>query len=444
VPSDPLVPRTLQRLRRTDSAAARRASEALAELLADGGLADLTQHDLQTYLWFTLPDSPEPLPTASALGLFFELAQLNRYAGIALSGQTATILRTYAEQGHAAGVKTATRAMEASGVVPPDLAELDWGTVMGPAESTTFDRIAATLELALAAGDLKPGGRGWRVAQQRLTRQQLTMKRPDGPPLLDRIRDERISMWAEAGGHARRALTSAVLSGIAIEAAPPADLAGPLAPMRWLLDLAGGRAGDTAGAPLTVTGNLSRRVVQEAAERFVWWEPSPSRPPRSEGEVWQLGELRLLLQRAGAVRRSGRRLVLGARGRSLLGDPDAQWRTVTALLMDQGDFESAAQESALMLLLQAHGMAESRELIKEVAEVLASSGWRDVTDGSPPDDNDVMRAVWATMRRCQLWGFAQETDGPGFTTRHRLTAPGRLAATAALRAHALRPRLEER
>jgi hypothetical protein len=112
--------------------------------------------------------------------------------------------------------------------------------------------------------------------------------------------------------------------------------------------------------------------------------------------------------------------------------------------MDQGDFESAAQESALMLLLQAHGPAESRELIKEVAEVLASSGWRDVSDGSPPDDSDVNRAVWATMRRCHLWRFAEETEGPGFSTRHRLTAVGRVAAVAALRAHALRPRLEER
>jgi hypothetical protein len=416
----------------------------LAELLAEGGLADLTQHDLQTYLWFTLPDSPEPMPTASALGLFFELAQLNRYASIALSGQTAAILRTYAEQGHAAGVKAATRAMDASGVVPPDLPELEWGEVMGAAESSTFDRIAATLELALAAGELKPGGRGWRLTQQRLTRHQLTMNRMDGPPLLSRVRDERISLWAEAGGHARRSLTSAVLSDIAVEALAPAGLADNLAPMRWLLDLAGGRAGDTPGAPLTVTGNLSRRVVQEAAERFGWWEPSPSRPPRSEGEVWQLGELRLLLQRAGAVRRSGRRLVLGARGRALLADPDAQWRAVAGLLMDQGDFESAAQESALMLLLQAHGPAESRELIKEVAEVLASSGWRDVSDGSPPDDSDVNRAVWATMRRCHLWRFAEETEGPGFSTRHRLTAVGRVAAVAALRAHALRPRLEER
>src|SRR6185295_1614320 len=79
VASDPLVPKTLLRLRRADAVAARRAESALDELLSEGGLADLTQHDLQTYLWFTLGDADEPLETATALARFFELAELNRY-----------------------------------------------------------------------------------------------------------------------------------------------------------------------------------------------------------------------------------------------------------------------------------------------------------------------------------------------------------------------------
>src|SRR4030095_13242046 len=93
---------------------------------------------------------------------------------------------------------------------------------------------------------------------------------------------------------------------------------------QWLLELAVGRPGDAPGIPLTVTGNLARRVVQEAAERFNWWGV-PDRPPRSESDVWRLGELRLVLQRAGALRRSGRRLLLGTRGRALLHEAVAQW-----------------------------------------------------------------------------------------------------------------------
>jgi hypothetical protein len=152
--------------------------------------------------------------------------------------------------------------------------------------------------------------------------------------------------------------------------------------------------------------------------------------------------LRQVLQRAGALRRSGRRLVLGTRGRALLGDPAAQWTTVMTLLIDTGEFDAAAQEAALMLLLQANGMVEMRDLIKEVAEVLAGSGWRDTGNGAPPDDRDVSRAVWGLVRRCELWAMVDEGRGPGFTTRLRLSDAGRRGGFAALRWLALRPHLD--
>jgi hypothetical protein len=438
---DPLVPRTLLRLRRTDPAAARRAERALEELLGGAGLADLTQHNLQTYLWYTLADAHEPQLTAAALQSFLELAELHRYAALAQSAQTKEILRTYEEQGPAAGARAASKAMDASGLVPPDLPELEWGEIMGTAEMSAHDRIAATLELAQAAGELKPGGRGWRLTQQRLTRQQLTMPRHDGPPLLDRVRAERLDSWTDIGGHERRGLASAVLPDLLTDQAPPRDVTERMAPVQWLLELAVGRSGELPGIPLTVTGNLARRVVQEAAERFNWWE-LPDRPPRSESDIWRLGELRVVLQRAGALRRSGRRLVLGTRGRALLGDATAQWTVAMGLLIDESEFDVAAQEAALMLLLQARGMVEVRDLIKEAAEVLGGSGWRDTGDGAPPDERDVSRAVWSLLRRCELWSMVDEGRGPGFTTRLRLSDPGIRGANAALRMLALRPRME--
>jgi hypothetical protein len=441
VSSDPLVPKTLQRLRQTDPADAQRAERALDELLSEGGLADLTQHDLQTFLWFTLADAGEPQRTAEALAVFFELAELNRYAGVASSTQTKEILRTYEERGQAAGAKVATKAMDVSGILPPDLPELEWGEVMGSSEVDAYERIAATLELALAAGELKPGGRGWRLTQQRLTRQQLTMNRPDGPPMLDRIRAERLDLWAEAGGTDRRSLAAAALADLVGQPAPPRNVADLMMPMQWLLEVAAGRSGDPPGVLLTVGGNLVRRLVQEAAERFNWWE-LPERPPRSENDIWRLSELRQVLQRAGALRRSGRRLVLGTRGRALLGEPLAQWTTAMSLLIDVSEFDAAAQEAALMLLLQANGMVEMRDLIKEVAEVLAGSGWRDTGNGAPPDDRDVSRAVWGLIRRCQLWSMVDEGRGPGFTTRLRLSDVGRRGGLTALRWMALRPRMD--
>jgi hypothetical protein len=439
--SDPLVPPTLAQLRRTDPAAARRAERALDELLAGGGLADLTQHGLQTFLWYTLPGGHEPQLTAAGLQSFLELAQLHRYAAIAGSAQTKEVLRTYEEQGAAAGARLAGRAMDASGVLPPDLPELEWGDIMGSAEADAYESVATTLELALAAGELKPGGRGWRLTQQRLARALLTMTRPDGGTLLDRIRTERLSTWADIGGPERRGLADSLLPDLLAEPAPPRDLAERVAPVQWLLEIAAGRAGDDPGVPLTVTGNLARWVVQEAAERFGWWE-LPDRPPRSESDIWQLGELRLVMQRAGLLRRSARRLVLGTRGRALLGDAQAQWSVAMGLLIDEGEFEAASQEAALMLLLRAHGMVEVRALIQEVAEVLSSSGWRDTGDGTPPDERDVSRAVWDLLRRCELWSMVEEGRGPGFTTRLRLADAGARGAYAALRVLALRPRME--
>ncbi|WP_344132145.1 hypothetical protein [Luedemannella flava] len=437
--SDPVVLKTLARLRRADPAAARLAQAGLNDLLADGGLADLTQHDLQSYLWFVLPDHDESPLTAAAMARFFEMAELERYAGIAESETTRDVLRAYAERGNAAGQRAATRAMDASGVVPPDLPELEWGESMGMAEMAAYDSIAITLELALATGDLKPGARGWRVAQARLTRIQLTMNRHDGPPLLERIRVERLEMWALHGGQARRALAGAALGQVASVPGVPSDVAERMEPMQWLLELANGRQGDAPGVPLTVAGNLARRVVQEAAERFNWWD-LPERLPRSESDMWRLTVLRTVLSSAGAVRRVGRKLLLGTRGRALLGNPLAQWQVATDHLLADAGFDAAAQEAALLLLLQAGGMVEMRELVTEVADVLAGSGWRDTGDGSPPDDQDVSRAVWAFVRRCELWSLVDSGRGPGWSTRLRLSPAGKLGGYAALRHQALRAR----
>jgi hypothetical protein len=417
------------------------AEHALDELLGEGGLAELTQHDLQTYLWFTLADAEEPYRIAGALATFLEMAELNRYAAIAASPQTGEILRTYEERGRTAGTRAGTRAMDMSGILPPDLPELEWGEIMGTEEIQAYERIAATLELALAAGEIRPGGRGWRATQVRLARQQLTMKRLDGPTLLERVTTERLETWAEAGGPARRAMAATIAGDLAREPVPPRDLADRMAPMQWLLQIAAGRDGENPGIPLTVGGNLARKIVQEAADRFGWWD-FPDRAPRTESDIWRLNELRSMLQRAGVLRRATRRLLLSTRGRPLLGDPIAQWALATNHLIDSVEFDSAAQEAALMLLLSARGMVEVRELVREVAEILAGSGWRDTGNGAPPDDRDVSRAVWALIRRCELWALVDEGKGPGFTTRLRLTDAGQRGGHSALRSLALRPRLD--
>lgn len=95
-----------------------------------------------------------------------------------------------------------------------------------------------------------------------------------------------------------------------------------------------------------------------------------------------------------------------------------------------------------MLLLQANGMVEMRDLIKEVADVLAGSGWRDAGSGAPPDEPDVARAVWSLVHRCRLWSLVEEGKGPGYFSRLRLSEVGRRGGFSALRAMALRARMD--
>jgi hypothetical protein len=147
-----------------------------------------------------------------------------------------------------------------------------------------------------------------------------------------------------------------------------------------------------------------------------------------------------MLQRAGLLRRSGRRLVLGTRGRALLGDLEAQWGVATASLVESDDFDRAVQEAALMLLLQANGPVEREQLVREVADVVAGSGWRDIGNGAPPDDRDVTRAVSGLIRRCAVWSMLDERVSS--EARLRFTEVGRRGGFAALRQLATRARLE--
>ncbi|HEY9350765.1 MAG TPA: hypothetical protein VIP75_08725, partial [Acidothermales bacterium] len=87
----------------------------------------------------------------------------------------------------------------------------------------------------------------------------------------------------------------------------PEGVDDPVPPLRWFL----GELVDRQ--PLTHTGNLGRAVVQNAAGRFGWWDFD--KPPRSEDELYDLHQVRLLAQRLGLARRSGRRLVLTQKGR---------------------------------------------------------------------------------------------------------------------------------
>ena len=436
--SDTIVAQALARLRAEDERLGGDAEAALNSLTWDEGLETITQYGLQSFLWYELPrkwmtDLEGKRHLAMALGRLLDLIGLPRYAAICHSPETDAVLAAY-ERDDREGFSAFRRAEERSGVHPPDLPELAWGPVMGMREAGAFWSTAAALELAIAGGELRPGSRGWRAAQQRIARRHLAAARPelDGRIWLDVVVDERVEEWARSRGQARRALVEPLIARLRSgPVAAPAGAAETVATLRWLL----ARAGE--GIALTQKGNLARLVVIEAVERF-GWQPLPN-PPRGEDDVFELWVLRDLARDLGAVRRSGRRLVATRAGRALAaGDGEALWRAVAGRLGGGDDFGAFVSELVLALLLDASEVLQA-ELVERVHAAVVGEGWHDQATGRPPEPENVRRQLADPLRLLGVLGLSWE-GGDWRARTVALTGVGRATALEALRARATGPR----
>lgn len=331
--------------------------------------------------WLT--DTDHHRRIVDALARAFDLLGLPRYAALCRSETTGEVLDAY-ERSDAEGKKAFRRADLASGIRPPDIDELEWGSVMGMVESDALSSTAELLELAIAGGDLVPGGRGWKQRQAELVRAHLTTPRIElgGRTWLDGIAEERLDTWLDT--HRRSATRRRILEPLAAAVRAPAVPDGiddPLPRLRWLLgELAGGQ-------PLTQTGNLSRAFVQEAAPRFGW---DFRNPPRTEDELFDLHQLRHLAQRLGFARRSARKLALTPKGRAALGDPKLLLRSTSRRLLPDHQFAAALGELALALLVERE--VHTNELDALLGAVVTEVGWRATDTGAPPTQHDISSA----------------------------------------------------
>jgi hypothetical protein len=444
------VAAALWRLRAEDERMAGDAEAALGSLTWDQGLQVITQHGLQTFLWHELPrkwltDLEGKLHIATSLGRLLELVGLPRYAAICRGPETAAVLRAYERSGRE-GFRVFRRAQERSGVEPPDLPGsplwFGWGPVMGEREAGAFVSVAAALELAVTGGKLRPGARGWRAAHREVARRHLAASRPelDGQSWLEAVVAERLGLWARSHGEARRALVEPALSLLTsrpllpVPVPPGADQA--LAPLRWLLAL----AGEGRGIALTQVGNLNRPTVIEAVRRFDW-HPLPD-PPRGEDDVFELWVLRDLIRDLGAARRSGRWLVATRAGRALAADPRALWYAVAHRLGSGHDFAATVTELALLMLVEAGDVTEAT-LMERVGAGAAGEGWHERASGRPPDPETVRGQMVAPLRLLKVLGL-RRSGGDWRTRWVALTEPGRTLALEALRARATGPRPDPR
>ncbi|MEV0312385.1 hypothetical protein [Nonomuraea fuscirosea] len=392
--SAPDVTALLAELERSQPDLAEEARTAVEWLTGGEPLESVTQLDVCEFLWYTLPLKVGPQMTgadqerlAHSLGRLLQLGGMERYAALCVSPTTLQILRTYAREGEDAGTSAYQQALEATGVLPPDVPELQWSMIMGPEELGAHLACSAALELAILAGES--------IDRAALTRRWLTEPRTDlgGDSWLNRVHGERLNRWVLGRGPARRELAQPFEVRLHAPVTPQ-----PLPALHRLLTL----AASEESLPLRLAPSPEALRLRDLAEREL-----------------------------GAIRRDGARLAITDYGRRLLESKSAMWRAVTRLLLARGEheFEVSAREATLMLLADGTLMSPG-QLRERVAEVVGGEGWHPATSLE-----DVARPVTDLVAQLTALGLAFSDE-----LAVRMDRPGQLAALAALRAHALRPR----
>jgi hypothetical protein len=416
-----------------------RASDARAAwdwLTASGDAPVVNLHDLERFLWYQLPakfltDPDHHRAVAAALGDL--LSDLGYEDGAALCRGPVTmhVLAEW-EKSRSSGYRALRKAMEESGVEPPDTDALHWGSVMGMVEAGVFEMASSDLERALAEGAFTPGARGWKRAQAEVMRRFLTtpLHSLDERTPQAAVWEERRQHWAEPPG---RPLRKAFLHHVSEQMRRPPDT--PIAPgdhhpqpLLRLLEIAG------TGPALTQAGYLPPRMVQDLVREFGWWHLG--KPPRSEADAPEVQELMAFAKEAALVRRARSSLRLTELGQRAASDPAALWERVVSVLAEGEGFASAIRELLLVRLLA--GAGELGRIEEEILPVLSEAGWKP-GDGGELTPRMVAPGLWDSIRPMKLFGMLEAGKWPDRSLRltefgagsarailwHRATAPGR-------------------
>lgn len=439
----PRVRTALAHLETDDRWAAEEAHAAWAWLAGDNPPDTPLQHRLQEFLWYTLPRKWDggldgKLDTTEALARLFDLLGAPRYAELCRSPATHEILAAYARD-ESEGFEAYRRALDRSGIDPPDIAELAWGGVMSIDEAIAREHVAGRLEEALADGRFSPGRSGWRTAQREAASEALAETLPDHPAdqtWLQTVITARIEAWLERDQAASRRwrLVAGIEPALLHPVAMPADAGPVVAPLRWLLERAAGE-----GLPLTDRGNLARAVVGEISQQFGWEPLGQGTKAAREQDVIELMAWGELLRAARLVRRRGRRLVATPAGREATAGDEPAWRALAAALVDRDGWAGFVREALLLVLLHAgdDGLHRQR-MLAEVADLAAESGWRQDPTGTPPSGDTVSREAGPFVSHLDLMGLANKhVHGADLLTQ--LRPVGRATAIEAIRTRATAP-----
>jgi len=381
------------------------------EALTDGrGPEALTQWRVQLFCWDELPrswdgEAQNRWRVAQALAALLDELGMPRYAGVA-RGETTRQILFAADQTTDRGRSLARKAAQRSGIDPPGTELLTWGAVMEAAEAFALEAVADRLEMAVAVGDLVPGGRGWRDQQAEITIEVLTSPRAElgGLSPYDGVLDERIARWVRGPRSTTRSGLLAPLKDQLREVVDP-GMAAParalLRPLDWLLT----EIGD--GLPLTAAGYLPPRTVARALDELGWRDELIG-PASREVDAYPVLVLRETATRLGLVRRRGARLVATPSGRTAINDGRALWTAVAGGLIGPEHSALAVAWEVVLAVLGTGDSIPEEDVRALVQAVVTESGWR-VAGRREPSESDTGPLFFSVLRELRWLELVQES-----------------------------------
>jgi hypothetical protein len=404
------VEQALAALGRSGPEIAEDARAAWEALTGGDGPEAVTQWRLQQFCWDELnrswlADAPRRWRVAQALAALLDALGMPRYAAIARSDTTRQILLN-SEQAPDRGRTAMRRAMQRSGIEPPDTELLTWGAVMGGAEVQAKESVADRLELSVAVGDLQPGARGWRDQQAEVTLDVLMVPRLElaGEGLYESILDERLDHWVRGP---RSTTRGGLLAPLELRLREPVDpgMAAParalLRPLDWLLTEV------SEGLALTAAGYLPPRTVARALDELGWREELIG-PANREVDAYPVLVLRETAQRLGLCRRRNAKLTLTPSGRVAVADGRTLWQAVAAGLIGSEHSALAVAWEVVLAVLEPGDVVGEEETRVLVQAVITESGWR-VAGRRAPSESDTSALFFAVLRELRWLELVEET-----------------------------------
>ena len=185
-----------------DAESVRLAAQAWMSLTAGEGPKMVTLAGLQNWAWWLLPKRSSAdeydrwVATIEAAAQLFDRLGVPGYAQVCRSDTTASVLAAW-HISRSAGLTATRRALAASPVAPPDLADFAWGTSFGSWESNARDAVEAALERAIDDGRLDPTVRDWRSSAAAICAATLEASLPEqvGQSFRSLVLTERAEQW---------------------------------------------------------------------------------------------------------------------------------------------------------------------------------------------------------------------------------------------------------